>query len=436
MSIFSLCSGLVFRKSKGQLIIQLTDRCNAHCPQCSMRVSSAYTRSTLELKRCKEIIDRAAERGVAALSFTGGEPLLYPVELAALIRHAGRAGIPFIRTGTNGFAFKNPESPDFSDRVRRIAQQLAETPLRNFWISIDSADAQTHERMRGFAGVMKGIEKALPVFNQFGLYPTANLGINRNLGGAQDNIFTRGGDLSSQSNRDEYLEVVKTGLRVFLSRVKSMGFTMVNFCYPMSLEKDENGLEAVYPASSLEHIVSFTAAEKVLIFTAMLDVIPEYRDKLRIFSPLSALHTLKKVFSGDNIRPFPCKGGLDYFFINAGDGNTYPCGYRGKDNLGDYRFDVPALADRTSCNRCDWECFRDPSELMGPMVHGLRNPLSLITRYRRDSEFYSLWLKDLKYYNACELFDGRSALQEYRLRNHGLAASSDPAITTSPVTQR
>lgn len=83
-----------------------------------MGVSSAFPRSTLDMKQCKEIIDRAAERGIAALSFTGGEPLLFPRELTLLIRHAGKAGIELTRTGTNGFIFRNPESPDFSDRIK------------------------------------------------------------------------------------------------------------------------------------------------------------------------------------------------------------------------------------------------------------------------------------------------------------------------------
>ena len=52
------------------------------------------------------------------ISFTGGEPLLLLEDVAALIRHAGRAGIRFIRTGTNGFLFARPDSPGFEARVR------------------------------------------------------------------------------------------------------------------------------------------------------------------------------------------------------------------------------------------------------------------------------------------------------------------------------
>jgi MoaA/NifB/PqqE/SkfB family radical SAM enzyme len=134
----------------GQVVIQITDRCNARCPQCGMRATESFTRSTLATDAIKRIIDAAASRGVQAISFTGGEPLLDLPRLVELIRYAGDAGIPYIRTGTNGFMFRHPEKPDFSNRVSRLVDQLANTSLRNFWISLDSAVDRVHEAMRGF----------------------------------------------------------------------------------------------------------------------------------------------------------------------------------------------------------------------------------------------------------------------------------------------
>ena len=42
------------------------------------------------------------------MTWFGGEPLLDVDRLVALIRYAGAAGIPFIRTCTNGYLFANP----------------------------------------------------------------------------------------------------------------------------------------------------------------------------------------------------------------------------------------------------------------------------------------------------------------------------------------
>lgn len=417
-------------KQPGQLIIQITDKCNATCPQCSMRVSENFKRSSLGVDQCLEMVDKAAERGVSALSITGGEPLLYLPELIKIISHGHRAGIPYTRTGTNGFTFRNPEAPDFDDRVRKCAEMLAKSPLRNFWISIDSAVPETHEKMRGFKGVIKGIEKALPIFHQYNLYPTANLGLNRNLGGdASDSILTKREPLSA-SRKEEFIEAVEQGLSDFFKLVANLGFTIVNFCYPMSIEVSDN-LEAVYPASSPDYIVSFTKEEKAWLFEAMLSTIPKFRSSLRIFSPLSALHTLCKHYRGEEITPFPCRGGKDYFFINAGDGHTYPCGYRGMDDLGDYRTTIPQLQKKEDCLRCDWECFRDPSEFLGPISYGLSSPLSLFTKHRRDKQFYKLWFKDLSYYKACEFFDGRKNIVPEKIAKF----SNTPVEAAVPMTQ-
>lgn len=431
MTTLKTIAQLFLGRQPGQLIIQLTDKCNATCPQCSMRVSEKFQRSSLTVDQCLAIVDKAAERGVSALSVTGGEPLLFLPELTKIISHAHRAGIPYTRTGTNGFTFRNPEAADFDDRVKRCAEVLAKSPIRNFWISIDSAIPKTHEKMRGFNGVIAGIEKALPIFHQYNLYPTANLGLNRNLGGdTSDNVLTQRKPLTA-ARKAEFIGGVEQGLSDFFTLVANLGFTIVNFCYPMSIEVSDN-LEAVYPASSPDYIVSFTKEEKAWLFEAMLTTIPRFRSSLRIFSPLSALDTLWKHYSGEEITPFPCRGGLDYFFINAGDGHTYPCGYRGMDDLGDYRTTTPQLQEKEDCRRCDWECFRDPSELFGPVSYGLSSPLSLFTKYKRDKQFYKLWLNDLSYYRACDYFDGRKNINQAKIAKYRKPSSLASKV---PVTQ-
>jgi len=91
--------------------------------------------------------------------------MLFLDDLIELMTYAGRVGIPFVRTGTNGFLLRHSHKPDFEDRIKRLAERLADTNLINFWISIDSAFGDVHEQMRGLDGVVAGIEKALPIFN-------------------------------------------------------------------------------------------------------------------------------------------------------------------------------------------------------------------------------------------------------------------------------
>lgn len=391
----------------GQLVIQLHSKCNARCPQCGMRATSDIERSKLEADDIKKILDAAAERGVKAVSFTGGEPLLYADEVVALIEHAESLGIDYIRTGTNGFMFRNSTSSDFEKRVTKLAESLARTKLYTFWISIDSAVPEMHEEMRGLPGVIAGIEKALPIFHAHGIYPAVNLGINRNIGGRY-NLHTDEGE-SDHHVSEKFYETFRSGFKRFFDFVLGLGFTMSNTCYPMSIEPDDTGnLHAVYTATSVDNIVNFTPQEKALLFRALFDTVPEYRSKLRIFTPRSSLYALVKHYSGEEFPSYPCRGGVDFFFVDSADAYTYPCGFRGSESMGHYwdpKF--TPVDEQPSCKACDWECFRDPSEMFGPFIDIFHQPLAVLKRFRNDKEYTRVWWDDWRYSYNCQFFDGR-----------------------------
>ena len=413
-------TGLLGGRVPGQLVIQLTDRCNATCPQCGMRVTERFDRTRLTMDEVRGIIDAAAEKGVRALSFTGGEPMLMIDDLAELIHYAGAAGIPYIRTGTNGFFFMHSHRSDFKSRIARIVDTLADTPLRNFWISIDSAVPRVHETMRGFPRVIDGIRSALPIFHAAGIYPSVNLGINRNISKGTAGLSTMAGRPPHEEYLNAFYHRFREGFREFYRFAVDMGFTLVNSCYPMSIdgEGDAGGnLSALYSASSADHVVRFSREEKGLLFRALFDTIPEFRSEIRIFSPRVSVYELWKQYSGcRKTFPYPCRGGMDFFFVNASDGNTYPCGYRGDENLGKFPdLDLASRKNGDRCLACDWECFRDPSTFLGPIVEGLSRPASLLRRLRSDGAYGAVWVEDLKYYRACDFFDGRTAPDYTRL---------------------
>ena len=407
-ALFPLLKG----RGPGQLVLQYTDACNARCPQCSMRITERFKRSKMDLDSAKRIIDAAAQRGVRALSFTGGEPLLYLDEIVDLLKHARAAGINFTRTGTNGFLFANPERPDYLNRVTETVERLAESGLYTFWISIDSADPAAHERMRGLPGLIEGIEMALPIFHSHGIYPSANLGINKNIGGSSQ---------TPSPAPAEFFAFYRAAFQKFYNLIIDLGFTIVNVCYPMSIEENGgNGLQAVYGATDAGGITRYTSAEKELVFKALFQTIPEFRHRIRIFSPRSSLFSLIRQQGGGDRGGYPCRGGTDYFFIDARDGNTYPCGYRGSENLGKFWDLGPAQIDqRPSCKKCDWECFRDPSEMIGPLISLFTAPRLFYSKILRDEQFRKLWLEDLKYFKACDFFDCSKATDFVKLAFFG-----------------
>jgi hypothetical protein len=404
----------------GQVVIQLTDRCNARCPQCGMRADRRFRRTRLSEGQIRRILDHAAATGVGAVSFTGGEPLIYLDELLAGIRYAGRVGIRMIRTGTNGFLFQRAAARGgFEARVGQLARALAATPLRNLWISIDSAIPEVHDGMRGFPGLYAAVERALPVLHRHGIFPAANLGINRNMAPETMEL----GGLRPECGPEERLvfkSALRGAFRTYFERVARMGFTMANACYPMGAAGDEEGV--VYQATSSDHLVRFTAEEKALVYRALCDVLPEFRTRLRIFTPRSALLSLCRQHTGAAALAYPCRGGVDYFFVDSAGGVAFPCGFRGDDGLGAYvALDPGALEAPGSCRECDWECFRDPSELLGPVLQGLTAPVSLLSRVARDPGYFRVWLDDLRYYRACGFFDGRRPPDLARLARYRAA---------------
>ncbi len=430
MSFFDgLSRQTLFHLFAGQLVIQFTNHCNAKCPQCGMSISRQIHRTRLSVPTIKKIIDAAAQRNIQSISFTGGEPLLFLDDLTELIEYAKQAGILFVRTGTNGFVFMNPGKNGFYRRLKKTARKLYDSGLRNFWISIDSVNPSLHEKMRGLPDVIGGIRKGLKIFHDTGLFPSANLGINRNMAG----WLTAGFDSKDFSSEQEYLECFferfKTGFESFIHFVIQLGFTMVSFCYPMSTGHDfSSGLDPVYGAASSKEIVKFSSREKSCMFSALRIATERFRHQIRIFTPQCSLYSLSRHYCENKVHTFPCRGGLDYFFIDALDGLTYPCGYRGKDNLGE--FEQGKVSTERSCRLCDWECFRDPSELLGPFYQLTSEPLKLFKKIKSDPEFFRYWIKDIRYYHACDFFDGRKPLSREKLRKFRVETSEENGIQT------
>ena len=341
----------------------------------------------------------------SAISFTGGEPFIDHKIIFELLDYAGKEGVRYLRSGTNGFMFARNGKPVPLEEAELFIRRLAETKIRNFWISIDSSDTKTHETMRGLPGVIAGIENALPIFHTYGIYPAANLGINRNI------LGTTILPLNGTEDEGRFFEEFSVGFHNFFQKVIHMGFTMANLCYPMS-RNNENINESAYGAISDDSIVSFSRRELMLIFQALLEIIPIYRERIRIFTPLSALYGMA---GKDSSLVFPCLGGIRYFYMNSLDGHIYPCGFRGEEDLGCEIGTTMKQRNRTQkCFRCHWECFMDPSQLFGIGNYILRHPLKVIFHKRKasaasksDSELFRLWFADIKYYLHCHLVDGR-----------------------------
>lgn len=392
---------VLFGKMPGQLVIQVTNYCNADCPQCGMRKNEIIERRKLSTEKIMETVTQCAENGFEAVSFTGGEPFLNMNELFHTLDCVAKTKIPYLRTGTNGYMFAPGGKPVSDEELEKFVVRMSTTKIRNFWISVDSSDTETHETMRGLPGVIEGIMKALPIFHKHGIYPAINLGINRNILG---NPIPR---ISGEFTEDQFYAAFKKGFTAFFEKAIYMGFTISNVCYPMSSDNEELLEEKpAYGAISGDFIVSFSKRELQLVFKSLLEVIPVFRNRLKIFTPLSMLYAM---LTGNDDLLFPCLGGIRYFYMDSRDGHIYPCGYRGDQDLGENLKDAIRQVDsqKPHCKKCHWECFRDPSQLFGIARYIFRHPIKVFIKKEMDHTMLKLWAGDLNYYIKCNFFNGR-----------------------------
>jgi MoaA/NifB/PqqE/SkfB family radical SAM enzyme len=366
-----------------------------------MRKTASIKRHQLDDLRLRKILDQCSRNGIAAVSLTGGEPFIRLLELLDLLNYAAHWGIRYLRSGTNGYMFAPEGKAAGIEEIGSFAKALSATGIRNFWISLDSADTRTHETMRGLPGVVEGIRRALPLFHAQGLYLAANLGINRNVAGASIP------PLGDPADEPRFFEAFMAGFTAFFAKAVDLGFTTANVCYPMS--SVQAGLadeRPVYGAISGDPVVDFSPAELRLVFKALLEVIPGFRNRIRIFTPRSVLYALSQ---GDASFLFPCLGGYAYFFVDCKDGHFYPCGYRGNEDMGEDLEKAKAQGRRRKpfCAKCHWECFRDPSQLFGLARYMIRHPVLCFIKKRLDPRMLKLWFADMGYYIRNNFFDGR-----------------------------
>lgn len=130
------------------LIAFVTYRCNLRCAMCGLcELREQSTLSELTTEEWFSVLDSASRLGTMIISISGGEPLLRK-DLEEIIYHAELRNIA-THLCTNG---------SMIDERRAIS--LRESRLRTISFSLDSADPQIHDTLRGpfqFESTLEGI---------------------------------------------------------------------------------------------------------------------------------------------------------------------------------------------------------------------------------------------------------------------------------------
>jgi len=243
----------------------LNNACNARCGFCGFALDKLPRASWKYAERegALEAIDILYRQAVRYLVLTGGEPMLHP-DLLEIVQRASDLGMKVLLV-TNAGLLK-------PHRIR----ELGAAGLSSFIISIDAADAETHERNRGLPGVCERIREANALIDDLGLHSTASVTMSR---------------LVDYDALPDFL--------------KSLGFRAVTFSYPLT-ELNSNFL-----SFSNSGLVNYSDAELLQAF----EQVKALKQRFPVVNPSSSLAEMQRYVRGEEQR-FPCLGGFQYFYLD------------------------------------------------------------------------------------------------------------------------
>jgi radical SAM protein with 4Fe4S-binding SPASM domain len=137
----------------------LTKRCNLNCDHCYLDADfrGGFRTDELNTEECFNVIDQIAEVNPNAfLILTGGEPLLRP-DIYEIIRYAADRKFMVV-LGTNGTLI---------NRVN--AEKIKAAGAHGVGISIDSMDAEKHNKFRGMEKAWEHSMEAFKILNEVGV---------------------------------------------------------------------------------------------------------------------------------------------------------------------------------------------------------------------------------------------------------------------------
>ncbi len=179
-----------------QIYFYLTEGCNLACRHCWLapKLDVAGQRyPTLPVELFEDILRQGKALGLSGVKLTGGEPLLHPriADLLEIIRREGlRLGIE-----TNGVLC----TPDLARRIAACAIPSDPRGLPTVSVSLDGADRETHEWVRGVAGSFEAAQQAIRNLAAAGLQPQIIFSVMRHNAHQVEAIVRLAEDLGARS---------------------------------------------------------------------------------------------------------------------------------------------------------------------------------------------------------------------------------------------
>jgi uncharacterized radical SAM superfamily Fe-S cluster-containing enzyme len=322
--------------------IDITNRCNMHCPICFANAASSgyvYEPTVEQIKEMMTMLYNQEPVKCKSLQFSGGEPTLRP-ELFDLIKLAKEMGFKHLQLATNGI--KLAESVDYCRNLRKSS-------LKTVYLQFDGVTPEPYMETRGFNALPikhKAIDNCREAGMPIDLVPTVIRNVNDHQLGAMvqfvaDNIdiikgvnfqpisFT--GRIDTKKREEQRItipDVMKKIEEQTDGAVTSDDFYPVSFIIPLShFANAETGIEnvkfSVNPHCGSGTYIYVDKNHNMVPVTRFVDVegLFEYIeelahevDEVRYFKTLARWKGIKKLARGIRQHVDDSKGPKDIDF--------------------------------------------------------------------------------------------------------------------------
>jgi len=154
-------------ENKPRLIFwEVTKGCNLRCIHCRATATELSSPTDLPTRTALGLIDQFAAAANPILVLSGGEPL-YRADIFQLARYASDKGLR-VALATNGTLV-----------TKDVARMIVDAGVRRVSISLDGADAFTHDSFRGIPGAFNAAVQGLRNLKSFGMSVQINMTIAR-----------------------------------------------------------------------------------------------------------------------------------------------------------------------------------------------------------------------------------------------------------------
>ncbi len=154
-------------ENKARLVFwEVTKGCNLRCIHCRATATELSSPTDLPTRTALGIIDQIAAAANPILVLSGGEPL-YRSDIFQLARYATTKGLR-VALATNGTLV-----------TKDVARMIVDSGVRRVSISLDGADATTHDSFRGIPGAFEAAVRGLRNLKALGMSVQINMTIAR-----------------------------------------------------------------------------------------------------------------------------------------------------------------------------------------------------------------------------------------------------------------